>query len=276
MDAYPKALSEAAENQKLLSVILEELGISNKVKVLANRLVKQIVSEYKPGYTLKVTPFSEKCGEYTISFNFVDKPRKPASDFKGITFFTRHEIRIDGYTVRGKIPADELAEVLQHELKHVFDLYKSGRGGFFKDGKSQQIYIIGATQATDKSLPVEQRAIGYAIYLSHDFEGQAFESGTYAYLMKQNLHFIGDEAEAVKNSMYYKRLLYVRYAYDFIWSNEEKAEDIAESIYGKSLNWLKRTVARSLKMTRRQIGRAVAKVRNDYDWTHGGNSTTWA
>jgi hypothetical protein len=276
MDACPKALSEAAENQKLLSVILEELGISNKVKVLANRLVKQIVSEYEPGYTLKVTPFSEKCGEYTISFNFVDKPRKPASGFKGITFFTRREIRIDGYTVRGKIPADELAEVLQHELKHVFDLYKSGRGGFFKDGKSQQIYIIGATQATNKSLPIEQRAIGYAIYLSYDFESQAFESGTYAYLMKQNLHFIGDEAEAVKNSMYYKRLLYVRYAYDFANENKEEAEDIAKAVYGKSYNWLKRTVSASLKMTRRQIGRAVAKVRNDYDWAHGGNSTVWA
>ena len=276
MDAYPKTLSEAAENQKLLSVILEELGISDKVKVLANRLVKQIVSEYEPGYTLKVTPFSEKCGEYTISFNLVDKPRKPASGFKGITFFTRHEIRIEGYTVKGKIPADELADVLQHELKHVFDLYKSGRGGFFKDGKTQQIYIIGATQATDKSLPDEQRAIGYAIYLSHDFEGQAFESGTYAYLMKQDLAFMGDEVEAVKKTMYYERLMFVRRAYDFIWSNEEKAEEIAESIYGKNLNWLKRTVARSLKMTRRQIGRAVAKVRKDYDWTHGGNSTVWA
>ena len=94
--------------------------------------------------------------------------------------------------------------------------------------------------------------------------------------MKQNLHFIGDEAEAVKNSMYYKRLLYVRYAYDFVNENKEEAEDIAKAVYGKSYNWLKRTVSASLKMTRRQIGRAVAKVRNDYDWTHGGNSSVWA
>ena len=274
-------LNEDAECRKLKSVIEEELGISEEVKLLANKLARKIVDEYEPGYTIKVTPFSKKCGEYTILFDVLDfdklsEAQKEGAEYKGATYFTKKEIVVFGFTVRGKLLLPNLYEVLQHELKHVYDLYKSGRNGFFKEGKNSRIYTIAATQATNKSLPDEQRAIGYAIYLSHDFEGQAFESGTYAFLMRQDLRFIGDEVEAVKDTMYYKRLMFVRYAYDFIWDNEERAGEIAESIYGKSLNWLKRTVAGSLKMTRRQIGRAVAKVRKDYDWTHGGGSTVWA
>lgn len=274
-------LNEDAEYRKLKSVIEEELGISEEVKLLANKLARKIAEEYKPGYTLKVTPFSEKCGEYTILFDMWDfdklsDAQKESAEYKGVTYFAKKEIVVFGFTVRGKLFLSKLYEVLQHELKHVYDLYKSGRNGFFKEGKNSRIYAIAATQATNKSLPDEQRAIGYAVYLSHDFEGQAFESGTYGYLMNQDLHFIGDEVEAVKDTMYYKRLMFVRYAYDFIWDNEGRAGEIAETIYGKSLNWLKRTVAGSLKQARRQIGRAVAKVRKDYDWTHGGSSTVWA
>lgn len=276
-----RIFNEDVEYGKLKSVIEEELGISNEVKLLANKMARKIAEDYKPGYTLKVTPFSEKCGEYTILFDMRDfdkmsEASREGVEYKGVTYFTKKEIRVFGFTVKGRLLLPNLYEVLQHELKHVYDLYKSGRNGFLKKKKDAETYTVAAAQAINKSLPEEQRAIGYAVYLSHNFEGQAFESGTYGYLMNQDLHFIGDEVEAVKDTMYYKRLMFVRYAYDFIWNNEERAREIAESIYGKNLNWLKRTVGASLKMTRRQIGRAVAKVRNDYDWTHGGSSTVWA
>lgn len=276
-----KYLSETAEQKRLKHVIEEELGINNEVKFLSNSLTKKIAEEYKPGYTLKITPFSEKCGEYTIFFDLTDYPKrsigeKNSGGFKGITFFSPHIMKITGFTVNGKIPEDNLSEVLQHELKHIFDLYKSSREGFFKSAKDANIYGIAARQATNKSLSDELRAIGYAIYLSYKFESQAFESGTYAYLMKQDMSFIGDEVDAVKGSMYYKRLMFVRYAYDFIMNNEEEAGKIAKTIYGKTFKWLKKTVTAALNSTRRQIGRAMAKVREDYDWTHEGNTTVWA
>lgn len=281
MEKNRRILNETREYRNLRKLIQEELGISNEVKLLSGQLIKKIMEEYQPGYTLKVTPFSKGCGEYTISFDFTDYPKKPVvvdttGGFKAVTYFSKHKIRIIGYTVNGKIPSDSLSEVLQHELKHIFDLYKSNREGFFNSTRDAGIYTTAATQAMNKTLPTGQRAIGYAIYLSYDFEGHAFESGTYAYLMKQNLHFIGDEVKAVKETMYYKRLMFVRYAYDFITKHEDKAEEIAETIYGKPYKWLRKKVTASLNSSRRQIGRAVAKVRNDYDWTRGGTSTIWA
>ena len=281
MEKSQRVLNESREYRNLRKLIQEELGISNEVKLLSNSLTKKIVEEYYPGYTIKVTPFSDKCGEYTILFNLPDYPTKKdalghGAGFKAVTYFSNRIIKISGFTVNGKIPVDGLSEVLQHELKHVFDLYKSGKEGFFKTTSDTDIYRIAATQATDKSLPDELRSIGYAVYLSCDFENRAFESGTYAFLMNQDLSFVGDEVEAVKESMYYKRLMFVRYAYDFICGNEERAADIAENIYGKSLKWLRTKVTASLNATRRQIGRAVAKVRKDYDWTHGGDSSVWA
>ena len=276
-----RVLNESREFRNVKRVLQEELGINEEVKLLSARLVRKIVEEYEPGYTLNVTPFSEKCGEYTIFFNLINyRTKKEAvssgTEFKAVTYFSKHVIKINGFTINGKVPSDSLSEVLQHELKHVFDLYKSSREGFFKSNSDANIYTIAATQATNKALPDELRFIGYAVYLSHDFESQAFESGTYAYLMKQDMSFIGDEVQAVKGSMYYKRLMFVRYAYDFVTKNEDRASEIAETVYGKTFKWLKKTVTASLNSTRRQIGRAMAKVRKDYDWTHGGDSTVWA
>ena len=274
-------LNEDAEYKKLKFVIEEELGISEEVMLLANKSARKIVDEYKPGYTLKVTPFSEKCGEYTILFDMRDfdklsEAQKEGAEYKGVTYFTKKEIVVFGFTVRGKLLLPNLYEVLQHELKHVFDLYKANKEGFFNTYDEYGIYATAADHARSKTVPYELKTIGYAIYLSHDFESRAFESGTYGYLMNQDLHFIGDEVKAVKETMYYKRLMYVRYAYDFIMKNEKEAEDIARTYYGKSYKWLKKKVTVALKQTRRQIGRAVAKVRKDYDWTHGGGSTVWA
>ena len=274
------AIDRNKENTLLKKVIEEELGISAEVKLLCHNLVEKVAEEYSPGYNLKVVPFSKECGEYTIYFNLCDYPDRRAAEnsnaeFKGITFFSKHKIEISGFTIKGKIPKDRLGEVLQHEFKHIFDLYKSGRTGFFKTTDEGEVYRTAATHAVAKNLPKELRSIGYAVYLSYTFESQAFESGVYAYLMKQNLSFIGDEIEAVKSTMYYRRLMFVRYAYDFVIKNKDRAEDIANTFYGKTYDWLKKTVSFALKITRRQIGRAVAKVREDYDWTHGGTTLIW-
>ena len=111
MDTFRKALNEKREYKCLKGVIEEELGISNEVKILAQRLTNKIVNEYVPGYILKVTPFSGKCGEYTISFSLKDYPKRvmalaESSDYKGVTYFNTREIMIFGYTINGKVPED--------------------------------------------------------------------------------------------------------------------------------------------------------------------------
>jgi len=62
-------------------------------------------------------------------------------------------------------------------------------------------------------------------------------------------------------------------ANDFILNCPKETQEIAEHIYIKSSKWLKRIVSMSLKSCRRQLSRAIAKVRKDYDYTHGGNTS---
>ena len=266
-----------SEDKEIVRVITEELGISDEVKRLSFGLTKRIIEKYDGSGTFCIY-FNISGKKYEMVAVFTDYPKLSmcpgggCNPYKGITYFDYKTIKIEGYTVRGKILKEKLSEVIQHEIHHIFDLSMAKKDGFFKSKAKQEVYITGAKQATNSGLPEIQRYIGYAVYMWHDFESRAFENGTYSYVMSSELNFPGEELEAAKKSSYYLRIMWIRHAYDFVVKNREEATRIAESIYGKTYNWLIRTVGYSLRECRRQFGRAVAKAGKDYDWTHGGKT----
>jgi hypothetical protein len=113
----------------------------------------------------------------------------------------------------------------------------------------------------------------FQVVLSNRFEANAFENGLYSYLMSCNLQFIGEEEDAMQESIFYKRLIILKKANKAIKEFPNDAKRIAETTYGKTYEWIKKLSDSALKNCRRQIGRALIKFRNDYDWSHGGNST---
>lgn len=149
----------------------------------------------------------------------------------------------------------------------------SKKDGFFDNYIDRNLYITAGQQAQDKNLPKQQRYIGYAIYMWHKFESRAFENGTYSYIMSKELNFFGDELRVAKELAYYKRIMWIAEAAEFVKSDISKSTEIAKTIYGKTYNWLLKTAEYSLKECRRQFGRAVVKAREDYDWTHGGKTS---
>ena len=277
-----KAMSnggEILEDRAVARVIKEELGVSDKVTRTARELSDAIIGAYdKPGatFTGAYRLFNEF--DYTVKALFTDYPKLSAvpegdnESYKGVTDFSRGAIIIRGFSIRGRILPAKLREVLQHELQHVYDTVMGGTAGFLKTERDRETYTTAARQGMDESKSRDERNIGYAIYMWHKFEGRAFENGTYAFIMAQDLHFPGDERKAAKKSSFYPRLLRIREAYDFVTGNKEEATRIAGDVYGKSYRWLLRTVTASLKEARRQYGRAVVKAGKDYDWTHGGNT----
>jgi hypothetical protein len=266
-----------SEDREIRKIITEELGISEEVRRLSDDLCRSIIEQYD-GSGRFITSFIFHEKEWVVRLSFADYPKLSLCPgggdvpYKGITYFDYKTIMVEGFTVRGKIPKEKLGEVMQHELQHVFELFMVKKDGFFDSKTKQDTYIIGAKQATNAGLPKIQRHIGYAVYLWHDFESRAFENGTYSYIMSSSLNFPGDEFEAAKKSSYYRRIMWVREACSFVAEHREEATKIAETVYGKTYNWLRRTVEYSLKECRRQFGRAVAKAGKDYDWTHGGKT----
>lgn len=265
------------EDKAIIGVITEELGINNEVRDLSFSLTKAILEKYDGSGRIDIHPvISGK--KYRVTAIFTDYPKLSQCPeggdgiYKGITYPDYHLIQIEGFTVRGRILKEKLSETLQHEIQHVFDLSMAKKDGFFKLQKERDVYITAARQATNQGIPDIQRYIGYAVYMWHDFESRAFENGTYSYIMSSEMKFPGDELEVAKKTSYYKRILWIREAYDFITGNPEEASKIAESVYGKTYNWLHKTVGYALKECRRQFGRAIMKARMDYDWTHGGKT----
>lgn len=265
------------EERIIERIIKEEIGISVKVSELALDICSEIISNYngKGRYICTLEPTDDINSQYTIDVYFTEyKTIKDIPEnenfYKAITIPDYNLIRIFGYTVNGKIFKDKLMEVIQHEIHHVFELSKSKRNSFINGEKETNIYIIATNEANNKTISKERNDIGYMIYLSHDFETFAFENGTYAFIISQDLNVPGDGLKTAKKSVFYQRILRVKTAYNFILNNRDASEKIATTIYGKSYSWLKKTAEYVLKGARRQFGRAVVKAEKDYDWTHGG------
>jgi hypothetical protein len=265
------------EDRAIKDVITEELGINDEVRKLTFDLTRIVIENYD-GSGKFVTDFDAFGKKYRIVLFLTDYPKLSMcpgggeDPYAGITYFDYQTITINGFTAKGRILKEKLSEAIQHEIHHVFDLVMAEKDGFFDSNTKRKTYITGARQATNPGIPKIQKYIGYAVYMWHDFESRAFENGTYSYIMSSELNFPGEEFDVAKKSSYYKRITWIREAYDFVVENQEEATRIAESIYGKTYNWLVRTVGYSLKECRRQFGRAVAKAGNDYDWTHDGKT----
>ena len=270
-------MKQNAEDRAIEKIINEELGINEDVRVLSYNLTKEVINNYDGSgtYVTSCIVFNKF---YYFKFTFKDYTKFSAvpdlnnAQYSGVTYFDYKTVIIEGYTIRGKIIEKRLRETLQHEIHHIFEICMSKRDGFLKDAASEDTYKTATEEVKNKQNSETRRGIGYAIYLSHTFESRAFENGTYAFIMSQVLHFMGDELEAAKRSGFYQRILLIKEAYKFINNNIEEASVIAEDIYGKSYNWLKKTVSFALKECRRQFGRAVIKAGKDYDWTHGGKT----
>lgn len=269
------------EEKILKKVLNEELGILNNVSDLAYKICKNIeykfLYEQSENYQVIFKPFKD---DYPFSMvfkfeNYEKQSKVPEEkiDYSGVTYYNKHLIIINGYTIKGNLLKDKLSEVVQHELHHIFELHLSGKNKIFDKKKDIDLYSLSVKEAKDNNVGTDRNNIGYAIYLSFKFESNAFENGTYAYLMKQDINFIGHEIELIKKSMYYKRFIKVKSAYEFVKNNPKECSEIAEKIYKKNTKWLTKTVYNSLKMCSRQIGRALAKVRKDYDYTHDGNNS---
>ena len=263
----------------ILKVLNEERGINEKVRQLTWNLSRVILEEYDGSGTFSGSFTAFDNDTYALKITFVDYPKlslAPKSGdeiYYGTSYPEDKIIIIKGYTIRGKILKDKLAEVLQHEIHHIFELVMSEKDGFFNNQADTRIYTIAADEARNKEIPDFRRHIGYAVYMWNNFESRAFENGTYAFIMSQDLAFPGDEISAAKKSAYYKRIMWIKKARTFLENNKEESGHITEDVYGKTYDWLYKTVTYAEKECTRQYCRAIAKAGEDYDWLKGGKKT---
>ena len=257
----------------ILKILDEERGINEKVKQLTWNLTRVILEEYDGSgeFSGSFTAFDNET--YVLKITFVDYPKlslAPKSGeeiYYGASYPEDKIITIKGYTIRRKILKDKLVETLQHEIHHIFELVMAEKDGFFNNQADARIYAIAAYEARSKEIPDIRRYIGYAVYMWNKFEARAFENGTYAFIMSQDLAFPGDEISVAKKSAYYKRIIWIKKARTFLENNKEESGHIAEDVYGKTYDWLFKTVTYAEKECTRQYCRAIAKAGKDYDWT---------
>ena len=258
----------AEETRRITNIIKEELGINNEVSKLAYIVTNAIITNDDDMQCYNVTIADDNRWKILVE---VKERQKYDKDYLGVTYFSERKILFSIYRVNGKIKPNKLMEVVSHEILHAFNISTSKKDGFIKSETNKNLYVKAATEARNGATDLN-RYVGYVIYLSNRFEANAFENGLYSYLMSCNLQFIGEEEDAMQESMFYKRLIILRKANKAIKEFPNDAKRIAETTYGKTYEWIKKLSDSALKNCRRQIGRALIKFRNYYDWSHGGNS----
>lgn len=271
-----KTLTESQKTEilKINRIITEECGINEEVFNLSKKLADTICKNHENKQHYDITIAGDSKWRLTVEIFDVDKNtdiRSEERDYLGVTYFSYKLISISAYRINGKLKQNKMTEVLSHEILHAYNISMSLKDGLIRSERNRNIYVTAAREAKGGRTELN-RYIGYVIYLSNNFETNAFENGLYSYLMSCDLVGVGDEEKAMVETSFYKRLVIIKNANAMINKYPEETEKIISNTYGKTLRWIQKLSKSTLKNCRRQIGRALVKFRKDYDWTHGGKN----
>lgn len=254
--------------------INEELSISNQLKDEAFRICGEIVNSIKNTPTLPfnvknvsfkgnnvfTTFFGERINIVYKFYNFFykedyyDKHEKINVDNR--SSYVNKVIYVTIFAISGHIIANTFNDTVYHELEHLYQSKTSN-----KEVGNEQIYKIALWLKNSGNK--DSYIAGDAIYLTRDFEQDAYINGLYGFLI-DGCTSKYDVTEKLKRSDAYDVLYRLKHHFNYILSNKEKVEYVLKrSQINFNYNNFVIMIKKSIKRFENKIGKVVMKVNND-------------
>lgn len=254
--------------------INEELSISNQLKDEAFRICGEIVKSIKNTPTLPfniknvsfkgnnvfTTFFGEKINIIYKFYNFFYKEdydnNHEKIDVDNRSSYMNKVIYITIFAISGNIIANMFNDTMYHELEHFYQSKNSN-----KEVGNKQIYKIALW--LKNSGYKDNYIVGDAIYLTRDFEQDAYINGLYGFLI-DGCTSKYDVTEKLKRSDAYDVLYRLKHHFNYILNNKEKVDYVLKQSkinfnYNNFINMIKKAINRF----ENKIGKVVIKVNND-------------
>lgn len=255
--------------------INEELSISNQLKNEANRIIDEVKFSIKntPTLPFNIKNVSYKTNKITTNFNgddiniiyyyynffYEDDYNKNKRHIDNITknVYKDKTIYVTILAISGGLLLNTFQDSIYHELEHMYQQKMMN-----KDFGFNKIYKIGLL--LKKSNIYEDYVIGNSIYLSRDFEQDAYVNGLYALLINacdSQLKIMN----ILKKSDAYNALYSLKKNLNYIINNEKKikAQIKMYNGFGLTYNNIIVIIKKAIKRFENKIGKVVIKVRNE-------------
>lgn len=272
-------------------VIKEELGVADEVIKITNEIYDEITSHIK---NIKSTVVENGCGlkegdfvkevcekKLTVFFkqyNFKDKTfhdnyvkKHGNSVFDSVSSqqykkgrLLYNMISINFITISGHLNVNEIKQDIQHEIEHIFQQSKMNQS-FGNDDLYQLVHKhIYSTNEIEWSIAI-------ILYMSFNFEIEAFANGLYSYITA-NL-YNGNINSLFRKSDAYEKLIQVNQAIQIIknniHTNEFKKNVEIYKDFDISQNNILKIAEKTLKQMNWRFGRAYMKAQDDL-YKNGG------
>lgn len=257
------------ENQLRL-LVKEELGVLQGVYDEAVRVFKTIVSdlpnrEKEDGggsYTIQRGSVGSEIDGYQFKISYqyrnflnkeeVDKYGESCLVTGGSAYLGRYHIicNINLYGINGTIVKEKAVEVIQHELEHILQQFRSQ--------KTIPNNMLYAKMRNDMESSDEKRhKVGRLIYGCLKSEQDGFINGLYSYCMVDNFATPPYDYSNISNSEVGK--LYI----ELIEIFDDVKNDIELKKILKEYKWSLKKVEKCINELIHKIGRVLVKVNND-------------
>ena len=266
-----------AIKEELKNAINEELSISLTVSNEANVVIREIekmISDAEqceseiPCTKKKTFTFERNFIGVNVCFNvfyynFISKESLFSANGKydylssySYKVLNKWYVGIRCYGVSGGLSKDDLSDSVQHELEHIFQGEK-GNGKITEP--SQKYFNIAANLSNSDE---DKRRIAEILYISTDYEQDAFVNGLYANLLskKSPIPYWGD----IKDSEAYAWLKKLDSNIEYINDNYKRDSIYEKSHeFGLSLDKLIKIAEQAKRRLLSKIGKVLIKVRKD-------------
>ncbi len=241
--------------------INEELSVAKWVEDTSRKIFNKVISQEFPKGESQ-TNFNLNGVSIQCNYYFFDTPKdfgiyKPQQIAGSLSLGNTKTIYLNLCYVSGQLVKNDLYDSIYHEVEHLYQQTQSKTD--FQNRKDDSFYQT-VRQTLYTSPKIEERKIAAALYLTFDYELNAYINGLYGELTEMQPIFPKDIDSIVKQSSLYKMILYSEDALKIIETNGSKYLKPFEE-YHFTMNWFVRRIRKTLKKAYTKIGKIITRYK---------------
>ena len=282
---YVLQLTESIKN-----AINEELGIADEVTDALETIKEGLKNSFKnefekptrvDGITYRsgkfeTNIFGEKLTVYWECYNYQNENLKKQHKLPATGYYIKKDgnesakLIISMQALRGKININKILETTRHEIHHFYEDVKKD----FKPLKKIKLYKYAHALMNNFHYTDIRHMIGNIIYISFEHEQRAFYNGAYEFL-SANIDVAYNFNLKIQETQMFIHMEYLKECIEEIenigqenWEKNKFTKDISIHLKNKfniTYDKLLKMANKSLKNLAVGIGKAIIKVKNDYN-----------
>lgn len=265
-----RALIREEIDNDIERLIKEELSISTELSNAANKIISMVEDDmkrekykpinidgvsYKEG-NIRSNHFGKNIIVHYWYYNFFDKiyyekQRKRIKQINRNNNIDKIDITI--FAISGYIDVNTLHDTIYHELEHIFQQTKAD-----KMFTKSDMYEFVAKRKYEVQPENPEYAICDSLYLSYDFEEDAYINGAYGFLMKVCDSYLDVESRLPQTQLY-NVIEMLKFYYDIISKHKNRFDNVLHSASYKKFDLNANKLIKRIKFA---IERIEKKTKN--------------